>query len=254
MNPILIHFGPLTIRWYGVMMATMILLSVAMAYRYGPRLGVPSAAVERLTVPFVVLAIIGARIGYVVSHPAEFTHPVEILRIDHGGLSSHGAIVMGLITLWVLSRRWGLSVWSLADTIAWAIPLGNIFVRFGNFMNGELYGDVTTVPWAVRFPGVPGPRHPLQLYEMVSGALVLIIAVRLARHRAFAGQIFWSIVVLTSIGRILLDLLRSEDRVWSIVTLGHISAVVFLLTGILFLFTRRSIRTPTASPQGPTLA
>lgn len=244
MHPILVQLGPLTIRWYGVMMATTILLSVVMAYRYGPRFGIPTAQLDQITVPFILIAIAGARIGYVVSHPAEFTHPVEILRIDRGGLSSHGAIVAGLVTVWVMSRRSGLSVWSLADTIAWVIPLGNIFVRFGNFMNGELYGDVTALPWAIRFPGIPGPRHPLQLYEMVFGLIVLVVAVRLAGQRVFPGQIFWTIMVLTSIGRIILDLLRSYDRVWGVLTLGHIPAVVLVLAGAWFLSTRRPTRAP----------
>ncbi|MGH2437677.1 MAG: prolipoprotein diacylglyceryl transferase, partial [bacterium] len=173
MNPVIVEVGPLVIRWYGVMMALMILLAVAMAYRYGPRLGVPTRELDRLTVPFVVTAFIGARVGYVLSHPAEFTNPLEILRIDHGGLTSHGAIAAALILLWHTSRRRHLSCWSLADTSAWAVPLGNILVRFGNFMNGELYGDVTQVPWAVTFPSAAGPRHPLQLYEMVFGTLVL---------------------------------------------------------------------------------
>ncbi len=223
-------------------MATMILLGVAMAYRYGPRFGVPQAKLDPITLPFVVLAFVGARLGYVVSHPAEFAQPLEILRVDHGGLSSHGAIAAGMLTLWVLSRRWRISIWNLADTVVWAIPLGNILVRFGNFMNGELYGDVTTLPWAVHFPGVPGPRHPLQLYEMVLNVFVLVMGVRLARHRAFAGQVFWTILVWTSTGRLLLDLLRSEDRVWGVLTLGHIPALFLVLVGSWFLLSHRRRR------------
>ncbi|MGH2435424.1 MAG: prolipoprotein diacylglyceryl transferase [bacterium] len=239
MDPVLIEFGPLVIRWYGVMMALMILLAVAMAYRYGPRLGVPTPELDRLTVPFVVTAFIGARVGDVLSQPAEFTNPLEILRIDHGGLTSHGAIAAALILLWLTSRRRHLSFWSLADTTAWAVPLGNILVRFGNFMNGELYGDVTQVPWAVTFPGAAGPRHPLQLYEMVFGTLVLLIGFRVANRRRFPGEVFWTIVLLSSIGRILLDLLRSEDRVFWVLTLGHIPAVILLIGGIWFLVTRQ---------------
>ncbi len=235
------------------MMATMILLAVAMAYRYGPRFGVPQASLERITVSFVVLAFVGARLGFVISHPAEFARPAEILRVDHGGLSSHGAIAVGLLTLWVLSRRWRRSIWDLADTVVWVIPLGNILVRFGNFMNGELYGDITTVPWAVRFPGIPGPRHPLQLYEMGFAVLILVAALRLARRRAFSGQIFWTVIVLTSIGRILLDFLRSEDRIWGILTLGHIPAIILVFVGSWFLLVHGLRRRPTGSPLNPSL-
>jgi phosphatidylglycerol:prolipoprotein diacylglycerol transferase len=235
MNPVIVEVGPLVIRWYGVMMALMILLAVAMAYRYGPRLDVPTRELDRLTVPFVVTAFIGARVGYVLSHPAEFTNPLEILRIDHGGLTSHGAIAAALILLWITSRRRHLSFWSLADTTAWAVPLGNILVRFGNFMNGELYGDRTHLPWGVTFPGVPGPRHPLQIYEMILGAGVLLAAVRVAERRRFEGEVFWTTMVLSSIARIALDLLRTEDRVVWVLTLGHIPALILIVVGIWFL-------------------
>lgn len=235
MDPVLIELGPFVIRWYGIMMALMILLAVVMAYRYGPRFGVPPQELDRLTIPFIIIAVIGARVGYVLSHPAEFANPLEILRIDRGGLTSHGAIAGALILLWVTSRRRNLSFWSLADTTAWAVPLGNVFVRFGNFMNGELYGDITRLPWAVTFPGVPGPRHPLQIYEMILGLIVLLIAMRVANRRRFPGELFWTVMILSSIGRIFLDLLRSEDRVLWVLTLGHIPAIVLLFAGIWFL-------------------
>lgn len=235
MDPVLIELGPFVIRWYGIMMALMILLAVVMAYRYGPRFGVPPQELDRLTIPFIIIAVIGARVGYVLSHPAEFANPLEILRIDRGGLTSHGAIAGALILLWVTSRRRNLSFWSLADTTAWAVPLGNVFVRFGNFMNGELYGDITRLPWTVTFPGVSGPRHPLQIYEMILGLIVLLIAVRVANRRRFPGELFWTVMILSSIGRIFLDLLRSEDRVLWVLTLGHIPAIVLLFAGIWFL-------------------
>ncbi len=234
-DPVLYQFGPFTIRWYGVMMAVTILTGAAMALRLGPRLGVPAEEIDRLALPFVLLALAGARLGYVISHPAEFASLVEIVRIDHGGLTSHGAIAGGFAALWWASRRRRLPLWSLADATVWAVPLGNIFVRFGNFANGELYGDVTTLPWGVTFPGVAGPRHPLQFYEMFFAVIILAVALRLVGRRRFPGEVFWTVVVLTSIGRIFLDLLRSEDRVFGVVTLGQIPATVLIVIGVWFL-------------------
>ena len=216
-------------------MAITVLTTAAMALRMGPRLGVPAREIDRLILPFVLLAFVGARLGYVLSHPAEFMSPAEILRIYHGGLTSHGAIAGGFVTLWWASRRRGLPLWSLADATVWAVPLGNIFVRFGNFMNGELYGDVTALPWAVTFPGLPGPRHPLQIYEMLLAVVILALTLPLVGRRRFPGQVFWSVVVLTSVGRILLDLLRSEDRVFGMVTLGQIPAAFLIVIGVWFL-------------------
>lgn len=232
MDPILIQIGPVAIRWYGVMMAVTILAGLLAAYRLGPRFGVSPAVVDRLSVPFIVLAFVGARLGYVISHPAAFADPVEILRVDHGGLTSHGAIAGGVLALWRTARREGVRFWDLADTVVWVVPLGNIFVRFGNFMNGELYGDPTALPWGVTFPGAPGgPRHPLPLYEMALAAAILAVALPRAARRRFPGELFWLVLVPTSIGRILLDLLRSEDRVAWVVTLGMIPAAVIAAAG-----------------------
>jgi phosphatidylglycerol:prolipoprotein diacylglycerol transferase len=240
MDPVLVQFGPLIIRWYGVMMALTILTSLWTAALLGPRLGVDRAQVDRLAIPMILLAFVGARLGYVVSHPAEFVHPIEILRVDHGGLTSHGAITGGLLALWWAARRTGLRFWDAADASVWVIPIGNVFVRFGNFMNGELYGDPTTLPWAMTFPDVPGARHPLQLYEMLLALIILAVTLPRTARRAFPGQLFWLVVVLTSLGRIALDLLRSEDRVWGVVTLGQIAAVLLVVVGSWFLLKRRT--------------
>ena len=239
MDPILVRFGPLIIRWYGVMMALTILTALWTAARLGPRVGVDRAQVDRLAIPMILLAFVGARLGYVVSHPAEFANSLEILRVDHGGLTSHGAIAGGLLALWWAARRTELRFWDAADATVWVIPVGNILVRFGNFMNGELYGDPTTLPWAVAFPDVPGARHPLQLYEMLLALIILAVTLPRTARRAFPGQLFWLVVVLTSLGRIVLDLLRSEDRVWSVVTLGQIPAVLLVVLGTWFLLSRR---------------
>lgn len=231
MDPILVQLGPLAIRWYGVMMAVTILTALWTAFRLAPRVGVGREVVDRTAVLFIVLAFVGARAGYVLSHPAEFAQAVEILRVDRGGLTSHGAIVGGLAALWIASRRTRARFWDLADATVWVVPIGNIFVRFGNFMNGELYGDPTALPWAVTFPGVSRPRHPLQLYEMLLAGAIVAVTLPLTRRRAFSGQLFWTVLVLTSLGRILLDLLRSEDRVWGVVTLGMIPAAVLIVLG-----------------------
>lgn len=248
MDPVLVHIGPIVIRWYGVMMAATILTALWVASRVGPLVGVGREQVDRIAVPFILLAFAGARIGYVISHPAEFAHPLEILRLDHGGLTSHGAIAGGLIALWWGVRRTGVRLWDFADATVWVIPLGNVFVRFGNFMNGELYGDRTTLPWAVTFPGIAGARHPLQLYEMLLALVILAVTLPLVKRRAFSGQLFWTIVVLTSLGRIALDLLRSEDRVWGALTLGQIPAALLVVVGLGVLLRARKSRGRAAQP------
>ncbi len=255
MKPMIFEFGPIVIRWYGVMMALTILTSIVFAARWGPRFGIDRAFIDRITFWLAIVLFAGARLGYVVSHPAEFRDPLEIFRLWHGGLTSHGAIAAGLLYGYLVSRRSGVSFWSLADTIAWTIPLGNIFVRFGNFMNGELYGDPTTLPWGIVFPTVPDvPRHPLQVYEMVLAAIILVVAWRVARRRAFPGQVWWVIVVLTSIGRLFFDALRSEEHdILGLIAYGQVAAVILLVVGVWFLWRRPTQRLndhpPATSPE-----
>ncbi len=234
------QWGPVVIRWYGVMMALTILLAWGAALRAGPRVGIPAEEIDRLVLPVVLLAFAGARAGYVLSHPSQFGSLVEVLRVDRGGLTSHGALAGGALALWWAARRRGLDVWSLLDAAVWAVPVGNIFVRFGNFINGELYGDPTSLPWGVTFPGVPEPRHPLQIYEMLWAAVILAVSWPRIGRRRFPGELFWTVIVLTSAGRIVWDLLRSQDRVVWVITLGHIPAAALLAAGAWVLWSRRA--------------
>jgi phosphatidylglycerol:prolipoprotein diacylglycerol transferase len=231
-NPVIVDFGPFAIRWYGVMLATTIVVSMVVAGRYARRFGIAPAVLDQTAFGFTVAALVGARLGYVVSHPSEFGSLLEIVRIDRGGLTSHGAIAAGLLYLAWAARRHRVSVWALVDVFGWSIPIGNVFVRFGNFMNGELYGDPTTLPWGVVFPTAPGaPRHPLQIYEMLLAGLILLWARRVAVHRRFEGQVFWVIMVATSAGRLVFDALRSDARAVGVLTLGQLPAIVLIAWG-----------------------
>jgi phosphatidylglycerol:prolipoprotein diacylglycerol transferase len=232
MDPVLVQLGPLTIRWYGVLLAATIGLSIVVAYRLGPRLGVPAAVVDRTAVTCAVVALVGARIGYVVSHPGQFSTLLDVLRVDQGGLSSHGALAAGLLYVAWAARRAGIAVWAFADAFVWAIPIGNVLVRIGNFINGELYGDPTSLPWGVRFATAPdAPRHPLQLYEAALAVAILLYARRVAAHRRFEGQVFWTIIVATSLGRLAFDALRSDARVLGPLALGQVPALILVAWG-----------------------
>ena len=249
MDPVIIQIGGLAIRWYGVMLATTIVVSMLVASRYARRFGIPAAVLDQTAFGFTIAAFVGARLGYVVSHPAEFRNLIEVIRVDHGGLTSHGAIAAGLLYLVWAARRYGVSLWSLADTFGWTIPIGNVFVRFGNFANGELYGDPTSLPWGVRFPTAPGaPRHPLQIYEMVLAGVILLVARRIAARRGFEGQVFWFIIVATSIGRLIFDSMRSEMRAVGLLTLGQIPALLLVGWGIVELL-RGGRRAPRPAAQ-----
>ncbi len=241
MDPILIQLGPFAVRWYGVMMALAILSGIWLTRRAAPAVGLPADLPDRVAVSFVLVLFAGARLGYVVSHPAPYlANPTEVLRVDHGGLSSHGAIAAGLLYAVWLGRKEGVSAASFLDACATWIPLANALVRWGNFMNGELYGDPTSLPWGVVFPTAPGaPRHPLQLYEMATSLVLFLLVQRWLAGRRFEGEVFWKTVGALSAVRVGLDFLRSEQRVLGPFALGQLAALALVVTAAVVLRARR---------------
>jgi phosphatidylglycerol:prolipoprotein diacylglycerol transferase len=263
MHPVLVKVGPLTLgalkigplvlRWYGAMMALAIILAVPLSARMGEQVGIPrTLLVDSLAVPLMATLLVGARAGYVVSHFQEFAgDPLAAVRPPFAGLASHGAIAVGLAFLAVWSRRHRVPLWRVTDAVTPSILVAIILVRWGNFMNGELYGDPTALPWGIAFPGVPGgPRHPLQLYEIVGTGLILGWALRAAGRRPFDGYLFWSAIVASSALRFLLDLLRSEDRTVLFLTWGQLTALGLIVWGACFLWTHgRAVRAGANPPR-----
>ena len=242
MHPVLFKVGPFVLRWYGAMMGLALFLSIPVTAHFGEQFGMARRLiVDSLSFPFLATILVGARAGYVVTHPQDFAgDPLAIIRPPYAGLASHGAIAFGLAFLAWWCPRHRVPVWRVADAMAPGVLLAIVLVRWGNFMNGELYGDPTALPWGVVFPGVPGgPRHPVQLYELAGTALILGWAVWAAGRRPFDGFLFWSALVASSVLRFLLDFLRSEDRTIAFLTWGQMAALVLIGWGIAFLWSRR---------------
>jgi phosphatidylglycerol:prolipoprotein diacylglycerol transferase len=242
MHPVLLRLGPFALRWYGVMMGLALFLSIPVTARFAERFGIArTLVVDSLAFPFLCTVLIGARLGYVVSHPQEFAgDPLGIIRPPYAGLASHGAIALGLAFLAWWCPRHRVPVWRLLDAMTPAILLAMILVRWGNFMNGELFGDPTRLPWGIAVPGLPGgPRHPLPLYEMAGTIVILAWTLLAARRPPFSGYLFWSALVASSALRFLLDLLRSDDRTVVFLTLGQMAALVLIGWGVSFLWSHR---------------
>ncbi len=239
MHPIFVRLGPLTLRWYGVMMGIALFVSVPLTAHFGEQFGIARPLiVDKLAVPFLVVSLAGARLGYVVSHPQEFVgHPLEAILPPYAGLASHGAIAAGLLFLAGWCPRHRVPLWRLVDAMTPAILTAIILVRWGNFMNGELFGDLTSLPWGIAPPALSGgSRHPLPLYEMTGTALILIWILRRTGRRPFDGSLFWSAIVASSLLRFLLDLLRSQDRTAFFLTWGQMAALVLIVWGTWFLW------------------
>lgn len=187
-DPVLVGIGPLQVRWYGLMYVlgfAAVYLLVRRQIREFSQEGL-ARRFDDLNTALILGVILGGRLGYVFFyHPGYFLqHPLEIPAIWQGGMAFHGACLGVLLAGLVACRRLGLAFWPTADLYVATIPIGLGLGRIGNFINGELFGRVSEVPWAMVFPqGGPWPRHPSQLYEAALEGILLFLVLWGNRHR-----------------------------------------------------------------------
>jgi len=249
-RPYIFKLGPLEVRWYGLMYLFGFLSSYLLV-RYQVRrrgLAISRELVDDLYFYLVVGLISGARLGYVVFYNlGEYIQtPIEILKVWHGGMSFHGGLIGTVLAGIVFSRKKGVDFWLWADMIIATAPIGLGLGRLGNFINAELYGRVTTVPWAMVFPYSDGlPRHPSQLYEAFFEGMVLFLVLWFAKDRIRRPGMLTSLfLVLYGCFRFFLEFFREPDPqlgfVLSFLTMGQILSLLMILAGGLLFVMRRS--------------
>ena len=193
-DPVLIELGPVVIRWYalayivgiflGWWYAKSLVRNVAIWGPAGPPM--KPADIDDFVVWCAVGIILGGRVGYVLFYdlPRFLENPLEVFALWHGGMSFHGGFLGTVLAMVIFARVRKIPTWSLIDVIAPSVTFGLFLGRLANFINGELFGRVTDVPWAVVFPaGGPEPRHPSQLYEALLEGLVLFLVLRVLTNR-----------------------------------------------------------------------
>lgn len=192
-DPVALSLGPLEIRWYALAYVVGLMGAIWYAKRLvsndalwpGSTSHTSPAQLDDLLLWSTLGVLLGGRLGYVLFYnPVYFLHnPSEILQMWNGGMSFHGGFLGVVVACYFYGRRHGIGMWQLLDLGAASVPIGLFLGRIANFINAELYGKVTDVPWAMVFPGGgPDPRHPSQLYEAALEGIVLFIAVRVATH------------------------------------------------------------------------
>jgi len=178
-NPVIVHIGPIAIHWYGVMYLMGLFLAwLFLSFRIHSR-GLTQEKLLDILFYAMLGVLVGGRLGYMLFYDfSDFIHaPWRLFMIWQGGMSFHGGLIGVLVVIWIYSRVNKISWIDLMDFIAPVVPLGLAAGRLGNFINGELWGRVTTMPWGMVFPNAgPLPRHPSQLYEFfLEGILLFII-------------------------------------------------------------------------------
>lgn len=249
-DPVALRIGPLAVRWYGLAYLACFLFAWWVLGHFSRRwkLGL-SADDQSLVVLAAVLGVIlGGRLGYVLFYGAGayWRDPIRILQLWDGGMSFHGGLAGILLAGAVVSRRLKVPFLTVCDIGAVAAPLGFGLGRVANFINGELWGRVSDVPWAMVFPtGGPLPRHPSQLYEaLLEGAVLFTVMLVLSRHERPRGELMGWLLTLYAVFRIAVEFVREPDVqigfLFGGVTMGQLLSVPVLIAGVwLLVWVRR---------------
>lgn len=215
MKPVLFELGPLTVSSWGVMVALGILVGLYFAQRYAKEKNLDSGKVINLAFYLLLAGLIGGRLVYVLTYLPDFiANPIDILMVQQGGLSIHGAILGGAIATYFFCRHHKISFLRTADVLAPSLLIGQAIGRWGCFLGGHCEGTVTNFFLKVKFPLLPGFRHPVQLYE--SGLDFIAFGILWAMRKRFKrdGSLFAVIFIVMSLIRFALDFIRAENKIW----------------------------------------
>jgi phosphatidylglycerol---prolipoprotein diacylglyceryl transferase len=257
-DPIAITIGPFQARWYALAYVAGLIL----AFWYMKRLvrqpalwteRAPAATPQQIDDLFIwatLGVILGGRLGYVLFYdPAYFAaHPVDVLKLWQGGMSFHGGFLGVIVACWAFARSQKLRLDQILDLAAASVPFGLGLGRLANFINGELYGRVSDVPWAMVFPeGGSLPRHPSQLYEAILEGGALFLLGRIATHRyhalAHPGRVAGLFALTYGLVRIMVEFFREPDvhigLTAGFLTRGMILSLPMILIGVWLLLRSR---------------
>lgn len=250
LDPIAFSAGPITIYWYGIAYVVGSILAGFVMYRVQRRwnMGLTVDDVWMLVTGAVFGLIIGGRLFYVIFYGDGyyFTHPLEIFATNQGGMSFHGGLVGGLVGGYIVCRMLKLSAWTIADLAIIGVPLALALGRCANFVNGELWGKPTDLPWGVVFGGSAGeiPRHPSQLYEaFLEGIVLFVILYSMSRKKKLPpqGAFIGTFVLGYGVVRFLIEFVRVPDAqlgylFGGFITMGQLLSLPLIVIGAALLF------------------
>lgn len=247
-NPILLDIGPIHIRYYGLLYALAFLIGYFILIKLSPKFNIKKNDIEDY-VPYIIIGdLIGGRLFEILFYSPSyyFANPLKMFAIWEGGISSHGAIIsMILITIWFCRKR-KISFYNFSDLVSIPVMFGAALIRIGNFINSELVGKVTSLPWAVQFPGYEGLRHPVQLYQagyhlIIFGILLLMLKLKNKEK----GTIFWSMLFLDSLFRFITEFYKDLPLNYGFNYLGfnlaQYASIIIILISIIPLYNRIKI-------------
>lgn len=242
-DPVAVHLGPLQVHWYGLMYVFGLLALWFLAARRAkrPNSGWKPEEIGDLVFYGALGVILGGRIGYMLFYnlPHYLSHPLDMFKVWEGGMSFHGGLLGVLLAMLYYARKTGRTFFTVADFVAPWVPIGLGLGRLGNFINQELWGKVSDVPWAMVFrTGGPLPRHPSQLYELALEGVVLFtilwLFTRKPRPTASVSGLF---LIGYGLSRFAVEFVREPDPqlgylAWDWLTMGQVLSAPMILAGI----------------------
>lgn len=269
-DPVALQIGPLAVRWYGLAYASGLILGwlyirrLLSEHALWPANRAPMSAddADELLIWVTAGVIIGGRLGHVLFYQSGyyFSNPLEILAIWNGGMAFHGGLLGTGIAMLIFARRHGVSIWPVMDLVSAAVPIGLFFGRTANFINAEVVGSQTTMPWGMVFPGWGNdPRHPAMLYEAALEGLALFVILRLATHTLKSlkqpGLTTGLFLVGYGVFRIFCEFFKIVDYRLIVegypITKGMVYSVPMLLIGAWFIYRARSEASANAAEPAP---
>jgi len=245
-NPEIFRIGSFAVRWYGLLFASSFLFGYIIMNKIFRNEGLGEGVLDRLTVYMAVGVIVGARLGHCLFYEPGYylSHPLEILKIWHGGLASHGAAIGILIALWLFVRKEKKDYTWIIDRIAIVVALSGFFIRMGNLMNSEIYGVETTLPWGFVFlrNGETAPKHPTQIYEALAYLAIFILLYRIywrKKGEHIQGLLISLLMILVFTARFFIEFLKEpqvEFETTMKLDMGQWLSIPFVIAGFVWLY------------------
>jgi len=182
----------------------------------------------------LISSILTARIFYILFYNLNsyLSNPIEILKFWHGGMSIHGGILGGILGIYIFSRKFKYNFLKLTDLVTLPLALGLVFGRIANFINAELYGRITSVKWAVKFPNAEGYRHPSQLYESLKNLIIFSVLFFKSKKPFKTGELTSIFLILYSLLRFFVEYVREPELYFLGLTMGQFLSLSTLIIGI----------------------
>ncbi len=245
-NPEIFRIGSFAVRWYGLLFASSFLFGYIIMNKIFKNENLDEGVLDRLTVYMALGVIIGARLGHCLFYEPGYylSHPLEILKIWHGGLASHGAAIGILIALWLFVRKEKKDYTWIIDRIAIVVALSGFFIRTGNLMNSEIYGVETTLPWGFVFlrNSETAPKHPTQIYEALSYLIIFFILFRIywrKKGEHIQGLLISLLLILVFTSRFLIEFLKEPQVAFEStmkLNMGQLLSIPFIIGGFVWLY------------------